>query len=67
MQPIESLACTPEEVQLSKFSLLYDVLARQKLLSINFGGGEAIFIVYEMRQLGKKKMVAEAQAVPGKA
>ncbi|WXJ81291.1 hypothetical protein MHLNE_06420 [Moorella humiferrea] len=27
----------------------------------------AIFIVYEMRQLGKKKMVAEAQAVPGEA
>jgi hypothetical protein len=33
MQPIEPLACTPEEVQvekLSKASFLYDVLARQK-------------------------------------
>ncbi|WP_258360232.1 nucleotidyltransferase domain-containing protein [Moorella sulfitireducens] len=33
MQPIEPLACTPEEVQLeklSKVSFLYDILARQK-------------------------------------
>ncbi|AOQ24124.1 hypothetical protein MTAT_07630 [Moorella thermoacetica] len=33
MQPIEPLACTPEEVQVekpSKASFLYDVLARQK-------------------------------------
>ncbi|KYH32984.1 hypothetical protein [Neomoorella mulderi] len=33
MQPIEPLACTPEEVQVEKLrkaSFLYDVLARQK-------------------------------------
>ncbi|GFN22710.1 nucleotidyltransferase domain-containing protein [Thermanaeromonas sp. C210] len=35
MQPIEPLACTPEEVQvekLSRASFLYDVLARQKIV-----------------------------------
>ena len=33
MQPIEPIACTPEEVQiekLSEISFLYEVLARQK-------------------------------------
>ncbi len=35
MQPIEPLACTPEEMQiekLSEISFLYDVLARQKTI-----------------------------------
>ncbi len=35
MQPIEPLACTPDEVKiekLSKVSLLYDILARQKTI-----------------------------------